>query len=87
MKIRPVFFYVVPNPTITYQVNDGRAEIIGLAGGRGGSVRLSGSSISLVGAGLLRLGIGDIKITGKNNDNIVWKNVPNAKSIASVLIS
>lgn len=85
MKVRPVFSKVVPNPTVTYQVNNGRAEIVGVFGGRGGSVPISGASISLVGGGVLRLGVGDIVITGRNNETVEWKSVPNAKAVRDQL--
>lgn len=85
MRVRPVVSKVVPNPTVTYQVNNGRAEVVGAAGGRGGSVPISGASISLVGGGVLRLGVGDIEITGRNNETIIWKSVPNAKAVRDQL--
>jgi len=84
-KIHPVVGGVAPDLRTTYRLKNGILETVSFSGEWQGSVALDGADFSLDGSGVLKLGVGTITITGKNNQTLVWENVPDAKNVCDKL--
>lgn len=78
---------LIPNLTVTYRVRNGLIETVSFPGTSKGSVPLSGASFSVSGGGFLQLGVGDITISGRNTEQLLWKSVPKAHRVRDVLIN
>ncbi|NJN37007.1 MAG: hypothetical protein HC794_08070 [Nitrospiraceae bacterium] len=85
VTFRPVFFAVIPSFTTKYRVSNGVIEVQGLFGSLKGSVPLKGAHFSVHGAGLFRLGVGDIGVRGRNSEELTLKNVFRAKAARAEL--
>jgi hypothetical protein len=85
MKVHPVSFGFIPNLAITYRVSEGIVETMGMFGSSKGSVPIRGASFSFQRGGWLDFGVGDVIITGRNQEKLVWQNVPGAELVVAQL--
>lgn len=81
IETRPVILNVIPNLLKSYRHRKGNLETAWVWGAISGRVPVKGAQFSLNGAGLFRLGVGEIIIRGSNNQELKWTNVFRAKKV------